>query len=99
MIILSAKLATVMPSLECSVYIKELPDQEKMLFFIIFIHSNIDIVNKSIRPFLFTILNNSLYQMHVISSKWELGLVHYIAKFTISRFVISRFECTTYNFS
>ena len=66
MIILSAKLATVMPSLECSVYIKELPDQEKMLFFIIFIHSNIDIVNKSIRPFLFTILNNSLYQMHVI---------------------------------
>ena len=26
------------------------------------------------------------------SSKWELGLVHYIAKFTISRFVISRFE-------
>ena len=29
MIILSAKLATVMPSLECSVYIKELPDQEE----------------------------------------------------------------------
>ena len=28
------------------------------------------------------------------SSKWELGFVHYIAKFTISRFVISRFECT-----
>ena len=28
------------------------------------------------------------------SSKWELGLVHYIAKFTILRFVISRFECT-----
>ena len=27
------------------------------------------------------------------SSKCELGLVHYIAKFTISRFVISRFEC------
>ena len=27
------------------------------------------------------------------SSKWELGLVHYIEKFTISRFVISRFEC------
>ena len=27
------------------------------------------------------------------SSKWELGFVHYIAKFTISRFVISRFEC------
>ena len=28
------------------------------------------------------------------SSKWELDFVHYIAKFTISRFVISRFECT-----
>ena len=28
------------------------------------------------------------------SSKWELGFVHYITKFTISRFVISRFECT-----
>ena len=28
------------------------------------------------------------------SSKWELGFVHYIVKFTISRFVISRFECT-----
>ena len=28
------------------------------------------------------------------STKWELGFVHYIAKFTISRFVISRFECT-----
>ena len=27
------------------------------------------------------------------SSKWELGFVHYIAKFTISRFAISRFEC------
>ena len=29
------------------------------------------------------------------SSKRELGFVHYIAKFTILRFVISRFECTT----
>ena len=27
------------------------------------------------------------------SSIWELGFVQYIAKFTISRFVISRFEC------
>ena len=27
------------------------------------------------------------------SSKWKLGSVHYIAKFTILRFVISRFEC------
>ena len=30
------------------------------------------------------------------SSKWELSFVHYIVKFTISRFVISRFECTSY---
>ena len=28
-----------------------------------YIHSNLDIVNKSVRPFLFTISNNSLYQM------------------------------------
>ena len=27
------------------------------------VHSNLDIVNKSVGPFLFTILNNSLYQM------------------------------------
>ena len=27
------------------------------------------------------------------SSKWELGFVRYITKFTISRYVISRFEC------
>ena len=27
------------------------------------------------------------------SSKLELSLIHYIAKFTISRLVISRFEC------
>ena len=27
------------------------------------------------------------------SSKWELGFVHYIAKFTTSRFLITRFEC------
>ena len=27
------------------------------------IHSNLDIANKSVKPFLFTILNNSLYQM------------------------------------
>ena len=32
------------------------------------------------------------------TSKWELGFVHYIAKFTILRFVISRFECTTADF-
>ena len=28
------------------------------------------------------------------SSEWELGFVHYSKKFTISRFAISRFECT-----
>ena len=27
------------------------------------------------------------------SSKWELDFVHYITKFTILKFVISRFEC------
>ena len=27
------------------------------------VHSKLDIVIKSVRPFLFTILNNSLYQM------------------------------------
>ena len=27
------------------------------------------------------------------SSKWELGFVHYITKFTMSRFVILRFKC------
>ena len=30
------------------------------------------------------------------SSKWEMGFVHNIAKFTIARIVISKFECTTY---
>ena len=63
-------------------------------------HSNLDIVNKSVRPFLFTILNNS-YISNVIclpskSSKWELGFVHYIMKFTILRFIILRFECKYY---
>ena len=29
------------------------------------------------------------------SSKWELSLIRYIAKFTTTRFVISRFECAT----
>ena len=28
------------------------------------------------------------------SSKWELSIVHYKTKFTISRFVISRFDCS-----
>ena len=52
------------------------------------IHSNLDIVNKSVRPFLFP---TSLGISNVIclnskSSKWELGFVHYIAKFNILRF-------------
>ena len=53
-------------------------------------------MNEFIRPFLFTKLNNSLhikYNLLSKSSKWELGFVHYIGKFTRSRFVISRFEC------
>ena len=29
------------------------------------------------------------------SSKWEMGFVHNIAKFTMSRFVISKFECSS----
>ena len=29
------------------------------------------------------------------SSKWELGFVRYIKKLTISRFIISRLECST----
>ena len=33
-----------------------------------------------------------LYSNLSESSKWELGFVHYSAKFTILRFVISRFE-------
>ena len=28
------------------------------------------------------------------SSKWDLGFVHFIAQFTISIFIILRFECT-----
>ena len=32
------------------------------------------------------------------SSKQELGFAHYIVKFTISRFVISRFKCTYISF-
>ena len=32
--------------------------------------------------------------LSTLSLKWELGFVHYITKFTILRFVISRFECT-----
>ena len=63
------------------------------------VHSNLNITNKSARPFLFTTMNNSLYQiikcnMLSKSSKWELSFVYYIAKFTKSRFVISSFECT-----
>ena len=68
--------------------------KKKVLFS--YIHSNLDLTNKSVRPFLFTISNNSLYVICNVpnkSSKWELGFVHYITKFTISRFVILRFEC------
>ena len=33
--------------------------------------------------------------MHIKSSKWVLGFVHYITILTISRFVTSRLECIT----
>ena len=66
------------------------------LDFVDSIHSNLDITNKSI------ILVKFLFTLHYIkcnmlskSSKWELGWVHCIAKFIISRFIISRFECIT----
>ena len=57
--------------------------------------SNLDIANKSLIPFLFTISSNSIYiKCNMLSkpSKWELSLFHYIMKFTILRFIISRFE-------
>ena len=72
------------------------PGFQRAKSYCIYIHSNLDIVNKFVRHFLFTILNNSLYikcNMLSKSSKWGLGFVHYMAKFTILRFVISRFEC------
>ena len=53
-----------------------------------------------IRKFLFTISSlewilHSLYQGCVFSKIWrELGFVHYIKYFTISRFTISRLGCT-----
>ena len=50
------------------------------------IHPNLDITNKSVGPFLFNISNVICL---VNPQKWNLGFVHHIAKFTISRF-----ECT-----
>ena len=35
----------------------------KSEFWVLEVHSNLEIANKSVRSFLFTILNNSLYQM------------------------------------
>ena len=40
-------------------------------------------MNKSVRPFLFTISNVIYFSK---SSKWELGFVHYVAKFITLRF-------------
>ena len=54
------------------------------------------------REFLFTISSlewilHSLYQGCVFSKIWrELGFVHYIEYFTISRFTISRLGCTRF---
>ena len=42
---------------------------------------------------LYRIIHCIKCNMLVNPQKQELGLVHYIRKFTISRFVISRFEC------
>ena len=38
-------------------------NRDVMIYKSYILHSNLDIVNKSVRTFLFTILNNSLYQM------------------------------------
>ena len=62
------------------------------------VHSNLDIANKSVRPFFFNISNNSLSNVICLvnpqNGSWVL-FTKYIAKFTILRFVISRFECTS----
>ena len=54
------------------------------------VHSNLDIVNKSVIPFLFTI-SNVICLVNPQNESWILFTIC-IAKFTISRFVISRFE-------
>ena len=62
------------------------------------VHSNLDIANKSVIPFLFPISSNSIHvkcNMLSKSSKWEQGFVHYISIFTILRFAISGFEYST----
>ena len=46
---------------------------------------------------LYRIIHYIKCNMPIKSSKWELGFVHYIAKFTTSRFAISRFECTLHS--
>ena len=48
-------------------------------------------MNKSARPFFVHYIKCNMFSK---SSKWELSFGHYIAKFTILKFVISRFECT-----
>ena len=60
------------------------------------LHSNLDIANKSVRPFLFTI-SNVICLVNPQNGSY-LGFVQYITKFTILRLVISWFECTSYYF-
>ena len=59
-------------------------------------NSNLDIAKSLSNPFcsLFRIIHYLKCIMHSKSSKLELGFVHYITKFTISRFVIARFQCS-----
>ena len=66
------------------------------MFFTHSVHSNLDIANKSSDTFcsLYRIICYIKCNMLCKSSKWELVFVHYIAEFTISRLVISRFEYT-----
>ena len=67
------------------------------------IHSNLNIVNKSVRPFLFTISNNSLHISNVIclvnphNGSWILFTILQNSLFL--GFILSRFVCTTYNIS
>ena len=66
--------------------------------FAITVHPSLDLMNEAHQtPFcsLYRIIHYIKCYMLSKSSNWGLGLVHYIAKFTISMFVISRFECTT----
>ena len=57
------------------------------------VHTNLDIANRPGKLFLFTI-SNILYLVNSQNRSW---FFHYINKFIIWRFIISRFECTIEN--